>query len=436
MMSGWLGPVGRLLLAAVLLSGGTGNAWAQSAGFDPVAATEAYLASLPAEARAKSDAYYEGGYWLLLWHALYDLAIAGLLLCSGLSVRLRSLAERTLPWRWSSTAAYGLLYALLTVLLILPLTVYEQFIRERDYGLSTQSFDGWLREFAIGSGMGIVVTALLFVAVYAVIRRSPRRWWIWGTGVAVVFLTVSMTVAPVFVAPIFNEYRPLDPGPLRDTILSMARANGVPAEEVWQFDASRQHNRISAHVSGLFGTTRIALNDNLLNRGTPEEVASVMGHELGHFVLGHGPELIVSFGLVILGGLAFAHWGFHRVVVRWGQGWGVRGIDDPAGAPVLAALLTVWFFLMTPVTNSLIRLNEAEADIYGLNTAREPDGFAAIALKLGEYRKLDPAPWEEAVFFDHPSGRSRIAMAMRWKAENLKVPAEQAGPTGSPLNRQ
>jgi len=102
-----------------------------------------------------------------------------------------------------------------------------------------------------------------------------------------------------------------------------------------------------------------------------------------------------------------------------GGAWGVRGLSDPAGLPLLAALLSVFFFFATPVTNSLIRVNEAEADLYGLNAAGQPDGFAEVALKLGEYRKLDPGPIEEFVFYDHPSGRQRIAMAMRWKAEHL-----------------
>jgi STE24 endopeptidase len=128
---------------------------------------------------------------------------------------------------------------------------------------------------------------------------------------------------------------------------------------------------------------------------------------------------------VLAGGFAFVHWGFGRALARWGGRWRVRGIGDVAGLPLLGALLSVYMFVMTPVLNSIIRVNEAEADLFGLNAAREPEGFAEVALKLGEYRKLEPGPIEEWIFFDHPSGRSRIRMAMRWKAEHL---GETEGP--------
>ena len=198
---------------------------------------------------------------------------------------------------------------------------------------------------------------------------------------------------------------------------SLARANGNRADKVYEFDASRQTTRISANVSGFLGTMRVRLNDNLLERCTPAEIAAVMAHEIGHYALNHVYETIIFFGLVLVGGFAFIRWSFDRTLARWGAGWGVSGLSDPAGLPLLAALFSVYFFVLTPILNTYIRVNEAEADIYGLNAAREPDGFASVALKLGEYRKLAPGPFEEWFFYDHPSGRSRITMAMRWKAE-------------------
>src|SRR3712207_1751726 len=158
----------------------------------------------------------------------------------------------------------------------------------------------------------------------------------------------------------------------------MARANGVPADDVLMFDASKQSKRISANVSGIFGTLRISLNDNLLNRSTPEEIQMVMAHELGHYVLNHIPKMLVSFSLVLLAGFAFIAWAFPRVLARWGAGWGVADIQYPAGLPLLMALLSVYFFLATPVMDTLIRTQEAEADLFGLNASRQPDGFATV----------------------------------------------------------
>jgi STE24 endopeptidase len=397
-----------------------GRAGAAAAGsFDPEAATRAYLDRLSPEEKERSDSYFEGGYWLQLWSFLYGLGVAWLLLGTGLSVRMRNLAERITRRGPLQTAVYGLQYVLLTALLAFPLTVYTGFFREHQYDLATQGFGGWLRDWAVGLGVGAVMTAIALPVLYGVIRKAPRTWWLWGTGVGALFLAFVILVSPVYIDPLFNTYKPLEDLAVREPILSMARANGVPADEVWEFDASRQTTRISANVSGFLGTMRVRLNDNLLNRTSLPEILAVMGHELGHYVLNHIYELLIELSLILAGGFAFVYWGFGRANARWGGRWGLRGIGDVAGLPLLGVLLSVYFFAMTPVLNTVIRSNEAEADVFGLNAAREPDGFAEVALKLAEYRKLDPGPIEEWIFYDHPSGRARIRMAMEWKAEHL-----------------
>ncbi len=385
---------------------------------DPVAATEAYLGRLTPEQRANSDAYFEGGYWLMLWGFLYTLGVAALLLGTRISARMRDLAERLVRFRPLQVFLYWLQYLLLTTLLGFPLTLYDGYFREHKYGLSNQTFGAWMADLLKGLGVGAILGGVAVVAVYTIFRRLPRTWWIWGTAAALVFVVLGALIAPVFIAPLFNTYTELKDPSLRGPILALARANGIPAEHVYVFDASKQSKRVSANVSGAFGTMRISLNDNLLNRVSPAGVKSVMGHEMGHYVLNHVYEAMLWFALVFLLGFAFLRWGFDRAVARWGQRWGVRGIADPAGLPLLAALFATYFFVMTPLNNTFIRTNEAEADIFGLNASREPDGFAETALLLGEYRKLHPGPIEEWIFFDHPSGYNRIMMAMNWKKEH------------------
>jgi STE24 endopeptidase len=200
----------------------------------------------------------------------------------------------------------------------------------------------------------------------------------------------------------------------------MARAQGVAAEDVFVFDASRQTKRVSANVSGFAHTLRISLNDNLLNRSSLAEIEAVMGHEIGHYVLNHVYKGLLFFGVVIVAGFAFLKWSFQAVAARKGALWGIRDAADPAGLPLALILLSAYFFVLTPGLNSWIRMEEAEADLFGINASGQPDGEALVDLKLGEYRKLDPGPLEEILFFDHPSGRNRILMAMRWKAEHLR----------------
>jgi STE24 endopeptidase len=390
----------------------------KTGGFNPAAATEAYLAKLSPEQRARSDAYFEGGYWLQLWSFLLGAAISVLLLATRLSARMRDLAARITRVRSLQTALYWVQYLLVTTVLSFPLTVYAGFVREHAYGLSTQTFGPWLGDQAKGLAIGAILGALGLMAIYAVVRRAPRTWWLWGAAVTLVFMVVTMAIAPVFIEPVFNKYTPLTDEKVKGPILRLARANGIPANDVFVFDASRQTTRVSANVAGFLGSERIALNDNLLNRCTLPEIETVMAHEMGHYVLNHVYKGLLQFGLLIVAGFAFLRWTFDRVVQRWGARWGIGGIGDVAGLPLLVLLLSVFFFVLTPVTNTMIRTQEVEADIFGLNAARQPDGEAEVALKLGEYRKLKPGPLEEFVFFDHPSGYSRILMAMRWKAEN------------------
>lgn len=404
------------LLSLLLVVGVRAVAAAEPA-IDPEAATEAYLSSVPAEDRERSDAYFEGGYWLKLLGYLYGLAVAWLILRTRLSARMRDVAERWRGRGFVGSALYVVQYSVVAFLLGFPLGVYQGFLREHRYGLATQSFGPWLGEQLTGLAVGLVLGAVAISVVYGVIRKTGASWWIYGAGFGIVFLSCVLLIGPVFIAPLFNTYEPLEDPLVRDPILSMARANGVPASDVYQFDASRQSKRISANVSGFLSTMRVSLNDNLLERCTLAEIRAVMGHEIGHYALGHVWENLLFFGLVLAGGLAFIQVFLEKLRSRWGERFGIADIGDIAGLPLMAALLSTYFFLMTPVLNSYIRTNEAEADIFGLNAAREPDGFATVSLKLGEYRKLSPGPLEELLFFDHPSGRSRILMAMTWKAE-------------------
>ncbi|OYW04389.1 MAG: hypothetical protein B7X11_02985, partial [Acidobacteria bacterium 37-65-4] len=346
--------------------------------FDPVAATDAYLAKLTPEQRARSDAYFEGGYWLQLWGFLYGAAVAILLLATRLSARMRDLAVRATRIAALQTGLYWLQYLLVTTVLSFPLTVYASFIREHTYGLATQTFGPWLGDQAKGLLVGAILGGLALVAIYAVIRRAPRTWWLWGAGVSVLLAVIAIAVAPVFIEPLFNTYTPLKDESIRGPILRLARANGIPATDVFVVDASKQTTRVSANVAGFLGTERIALNDNLLKRCSLPEIEAVMAHEMGHYVLNHVFKGIVEFGVLIVIGFAFLRWSFDRALARWGSRWGIAGVADVAGLPLLVLLLSVFFFAMTPVTNTLIRTQEVEADIFGLNAARQPDAEAEV----------------------------------------------------------
>jgi STE24 endopeptidase len=387
--------------------------------FDPAAATEAWLATLPADARARSDAYFEGGYWLLLWGFLYGLGVSWVLLATGLSVRMRNFAERVTGFNFVHSLVYAVQYILATALLGLPLTLYEGYFREHQYGMSNLTLSGWFGEEGKGLLLALVFGSLAIAAFYSFLRAAPRAWWIWGSLLGVALLLVGALLAPVLIEPVFNTTTELQNPVVRDPILSLARANGIPASHVWVQDASKQTKRVSAHVTGFANTLRIELNDNLLRRTSLPGIEEVMGHEMGHYVLNHVYEGIVDFAVLIFLGFAFLRWAYVPALRRWGPRWGLSALSDLAALPLFIAVFSVYFFVMTPVFNTVVRSDEAEADVFGINASRQPDGMAEVALQLGEYRKLNPGPIEEFVFFDHPSGYNRILMAMRWKAEHL-----------------
>jgi STE24 endopeptidase len=225
---------------------------------------------------------------------------------------------------------------------------------------------------------------------------------------------IGAVIGPVLIDPLFNTYKPVQDPAIKDAVIAMAHADGVPADNVYEFDASRQTTRVSANVSGIFGSAQVRLNDNLLRASLPE-IRTVMGHELGHYVMNHIYKILAFLSLILLAGFALTAWGMRRALARWGERYGLAGIGDIASLPLLTAVFSVFIFLVTPVFNTLTRVQEIEADRFGLNLAREPLGEAEVDLKLTEYRKPDPGPIEEFIFFDHPSTRFRIHDAMRWR---------------------
>lgn len=395
-------------------------------GFDADKATEAYLNLLSPEQRARSDAYFEGGYWLQLWGFVYGLAVAAVLLWGGVSRRMRDIARRLSARPWLHTWIYAVLFVIAYFVLSLPWSIYAGFVREHQYGLATQDFAAWFGDAIKGLVVSVVILPLVLATVYAAVRRTGSRWWLWASGIAFVFTLFAMMLAPVYVEPLFNSYQPLRAGPAREAVLSLARANGIPTDNVVEFDASRQTTRISANVAGFAGTTRVALNDNLLNGTSLPEIKAVLGHEMGHYVLNHGLRGTIYFTLVLVFAFGFTHWLLDKALARWGRRLGLEDRADPAVLPLAFAILSIFFFIATPLTNSIVRQMEAEADAFGLNAAREPNGFAMVAMRLSTYRKIHPGPIEEMLFYDHPSGYTRVHAAMTWLKENPTNPTANA----------
>ena len=384
--------------------------------FDPAAATAQWLATLSPQETARAIAYTHGSHWLILWSFLVSALVAWIIVRTGLLVAVRSRIERRRRRPILASFVVALVYSAMSWALTLPWAIYQGWWREKQYGLTSQALGGWLGEAVIGAAISVVATSLLLVAIYALIRRARRFWWAWAAGVTAAFIVIGLVLAPLVIEPIFNTYTPAPNGPVRDAVVTLAKQTGTPSDKIFIYNGSKQSDRYTANVSGLFGTARVAMSDTMFKQGADlAEVRGVVGHEMGHYVRAH---ILWTVGiLVLLSVLAF--WLTDRlypVAHRVLRADRVGDISDPAGLPVLALVLAFLGVLGTPVFATMTRTMEEDADHFSLVHANEPDGLSKALIKTAEYRAPSPSVIEEFLFYDHPSVENRIRRAMEWKA--------------------
>lgn len=402
---------------------------------DPAAETARWLATISPEDLERAVAYTRGGHWLLLWGAIVSVFVAWIIIRTGVLNGIRDRLERRRKRPKLVSLAVGLVYLLMSWVLTLPWSIYQSWWRETQYGLTEQPLAGWLGEAALGAAISTVFMGLLIVALYFIIRHARRLWWAWGAGLTAVAIVFLLLVLPIFIEPLFNTYTPAPDGPMRDSVVELAHRTGTPDDKIYIYDGSKQSDRYTANVSGLFGSARVAMSDVMFAKGADlAEVRGVVGHEMGHYV--HMHSLWLAGMMVLLAGIGF--WLVDRlfpVAKRLLGASRVGDISDPAGLPVLAAIGAVIGLLSTPVQSTMIRWVETDADRFSLIHANEPDGLSRALIKTAEYRAPSPSAIEELFFYDHPSVENRIRMAMEWKAThpaNEPAAAPPAATTPTP----
>lgn len=388
------------------------------AGMDVEAETARWLATMSPQELEQAVRYTQGSHWLILWGFLVSVLVAWLIIRSGL---LSGLRDRISPeGRRPNLAVLAIVpvYMIVSWLLSLPWSWWSGWRRETEFGLTSQPVAGWLSEQAMSTVIGTIAATVLLVAVYFLIRRTGRLWWAWAGGLTTVFMAFMLLASPIFIEPLFNTYTPAPDGPVRDAVVALAEQTGTPSDKIYIYDGSRQSDRYTANVSGLFGTARVAMSDTMFQQGADlAEVRGVVGHEMGHYV--HMHSLWMTGIAAILAMVSF--WLADRlypVARRWLGANRVGGISDPAGLPVLSVVIAFVFVLATPVLNTMVRTIETDADQFSLEHANEPDGLARALIKTAEYRAPSPSWIEELLFYDHPSVENRIRRAMAWKAEH------------------
>lgn len=383
---------------------------------DPAAETARWLATLSPEDTAKAVAYTQGGHWLLLWGAVVSVAVAWIIVRSGILSGVRDRLEQRKPRPVLVSLTVGVIYLVLTSLLSLPWAIYSGWWREGQYGLTEQPLTGWLIDAAKGLALTTVLGGLLIVGLYFIIRRTGRAWWAWGAGLVAVATIALQILSPIVIEPMFNTYTPAPNGPVRDAVVQLANETGTPSDKIYIYNGSKQSDRYTANVAGMFGSARVAMSDVMFRKGADiAEVRGVVGHEMGHYVHQHAmwgmafQALMTALGFFLIGWL----YPLGRRLLGANR---VGDIADPAGLPVLAAIGAVLGLLATPISNTATRLMEADADHFSMVHANEPDGLSRALIKTAEYRAPSPSALEEFLFYDHPSVGARVRAAMEWKA--------------------
>lgn len=381
-----------------------------SLGSTGTAVKETALRYFTPEEIARGKSYMGGRYFLFGVRTAITLAI---LLILTLTPASRILPDISAAWAghrpWLTLTLYAACLLLLFRMALLPLDLYGGFVREHAFGLSTQTLDGWLKDW--GKGLLLQISLLLPAVnlLYLLVHWSPHRWFVPATGVLGVMIVLLAFLAPVLIDPLFHTFIPLKDADVKARVLRLAERAGIPVEQVLEMDASRRTVKANAYVTGFGQTKRIVLYDTLLKRASPEELEVVLAHEIGHRLYHH---IWKGVGLSILA--LFLGFGIAAQVLRWGVTRGFLAHPaDPAGLPLLALTLFVLSLVTLPLQNAISRAFERQADLAAFELSQNRDAYIKVEVDLARSNLADITPprWAVLLLYTHPPVLERIAVA-------------------------
>ena len=411
-----------LLLAAGILL--TVSALAQSQTPDNPAPATSSITSSPVPVPEPSDkamSYYRSGiaWWLL--DVAWGITLPALLLFTGFSARMRTWAAR-LGRKWFFViGVYFILFSLITFVLDLPRAYYEEFARQHAYGLSNQTFHKWAGD-AVTALLVILVAGVLFLWVpYLLLRKTPQRWWFYTGLLAVPFLCFILLVTPVWIDPLFNTFGSMKNTALESKILALADRAGIAGSRVYEVNKSVDTKALNAYVTGLGNTKRVVLWDTIIARLDEPELLFVMGHEMGHYVLGHIWKLIALLSALIMATLYAVHRTAGWAIGRYRNRLGFDSLADVASLPLL---FNAYFFIATPVGLAFTRHFEHEADRFGLEITRTNRPAALAFVKLQQDNLGNPRPhWLVTLWrASHPTLAERIEFCNAYRPWEQEQP--------------
>ena len=380
--------------------------------------------SLPPDKLQKAIEYSQARYWLHFAGEFYGIAVLIAILAFGLSAKFRDWAEAASSRRFVQAIVFVPLLVLASDVLSLPLGIYGQHLELR-FEQSIQSWPSWFWDWTKSELIRIVLSVLLIFLLYAVIRRSPRRWWFYFWLASLPIIAALMYLEPLVIEPMFYHFDPLaakQPA-LVDQLEKVVARGGlaIPSDRMFEMKASEKLNSLNAYVSGFGGSKRVVVWDTTINKLTTPEILFVFGHEMGHYVLNHIRNSLILASLLLLVLLFIGYHGLHWLLRLRGEKWRIRDVGDWASLPVLLLIVTVFSLLAEPLVNGYSRWQEHQADIYGLEVVHGivPDSpqVASHAFQvLGEVGLDEPNPnsFIECWLYSHPSISERVAFAQSY----------------------
>jgi STE24 endopeptidase len=332
-------------------------------------------------------------------------------LFTGWSAGLKASLLQATTNPWLLVLGYGFIFGAVLFVINLPLSYYEGFVLPHRFETSNQTLNGWVSDQVKGILLGGILGGIFLEIIYAVLRIAPTTWWLWTAVILLVFNVILANLAPVLLMPIFYKFIPLgeEHAELAQRLVRLAEKAKTRVRGVYKFDMSRRTKAANAALTGLGSTRRIILGDTLLSEFTPDEIETVMAHELGHQVNHDIPLGIVIESALTLVGLYLA-----SLVLQWGvAAFGFQGPADIAALPIFLLAMGFYGLLTMPLTNAFSRWREREADRYALESTHNAPAFASAMTRLANQNlaEVDPEPWVEFLLYSHPALRKRIAMA-------------------------
>jgi STE24 endopeptidase len=368
-------------------------------------------------ATLKALRYYQSGN--VLWAV--DVALGFLIpiafVFTGFSARLRDLARR-IGRNWFFTlVVYFVFFSLINFVIGLPWGYYTEFVRQHDYGLSNQALGKWFGDSLKGLLVGLVMGALFLWVPFLLLKKSKERWWLYTSILAVPFLFLIIVVTPIWIDPLFNDFGPMKDRGLEQRILALAERAGIEGSRVFEVNKSVDTKAVNAYVTGFGATKRVVLWDTIIAKLTPPELLTVMGHEMGHYVLGHVPKTVAFFAGLILVTLYLAHRTAGYFLARHSSRMGFDSLADVAALPLLLLLTNLFSFVVTPVALAFSRHHEHEADRFSLEITRDNHALGTAFVKLQTENLGNPRPGFLYVLWraSHPPVGERIDFCNDYK---------------------